>query len=187
MEELKLVRWLLKKGANPNVISPSGDTPLSFAVARSSVKIIKLMINANKRQNRDLSTGELVHRAVWRYGKEKDPVILKTLILAGAPVDDILWDKPPAYATKAYFTRGTPLHDACQDGYTTIADMLITNGADPHKQKKKYRVATGETPYEIAVKIGNTDMLEMMQRHLSRPVPLSTFGCVTSVSSSDRE
>jgi hypothetical protein len=88
----KLVRWLLKKGGNPSVISPSGDTPLSFAVTQSSVKITKLLISANKSSNQDLSTGELVHCAVRRCGKEHNLEVLDILLRAGAPADDVLWD-----------------------------------------------------------------------------------------------
>jgi ankyrin repeat protein len=169
VKDFKLVKWLLGKGANPGVISPSGDTPLSFAVTLSSVNVIKLLISANKRYNQDLGTGELVHRAVKRCWKEQNLEILDTLVRAGAPVDGILWDQSPAYDTKAHFRRGTPLHEACKYGYPDVADMLITNGADPNKQKTQYRRPAGETPYEMAATKNDTAMLEVMQRHVPEP------------------
>lgn len=164
VEHPKLVRWLIEKGANPSVVSPSGDTPLSFAVTTSSVKTIKRLISANKTFGQDLGTGDLVYRAVRRCGKEQNLDILTLLIRAGAPVDDIIWDKPPAYHTKQHLRRGGPLHEAVKYGYTDVASVLIANGADPHKQKMRYRRMVGDTPYEIATKNGNTAMLELMQR-----------------------
>lgn len=188
MKDLKLVKWLLGKGANPGVISPSGDTSLSFAVTQSSVKIVKLLISANRRYNQNLGAGDLVHRAVRRCGKEENLEILDTLIHAGAPVDDVLWDQSPAYDTKAHFTRGTPLHEACKYGYVDVADMLIVNGANPHKQKTQYRRNAGETPYEIAETKKDTVMLEVMQRHASEPSARCNLGRGTriSVSGSDQ-
>lgn len=166
MEYPRLVRWLVKKGANPCVVSPSGDTPLSFAVTQSPLETIKLLISSNQRYNQDLSTGDLVHRAVKRCGKEQNLEILDVLIRAGAPVDNALWDQPPAYHTKQHFLRGTPLHEACKHGYAEVADMLIANGANPHKKKTRYRRDEGETPYEIAVAKNDGVMLEVMQRHV---------------------
>jgi ankyrin repeat protein len=161
VEHPKLVQWLIEKGANPSVESPSGDTPLSFAVTMSSVETIERLISANKTFGQDLGTGDLVHRAVRRCGEEQNLDILDLLIRAGAPVDDIIWDKHP---TLEQFRRGGPLHEAVKYGYTDVASVLIANGADPHKQKMRYRRMDGDTPYEIATKNGDTAMLELMQR-----------------------
>jgi ankyrin repeat protein len=140
------------------------------------------LFSANKSWNQDLSTGELVHCAVGRCGKEHNLEVLDTLIRAGAPADNILWDQPPAYNTKAHFRRGTPLHEACKHGYTEMADMLMTNGANPHKETKRYRRAAGETPYKIAAKKIDIAMLEIIQRHVSVQSPLCSFGRPTNTS-----
>jgi ankyrin repeat protein len=169
VEHPKLVKWLLGKGADPSIVSPSGDTPLSFAVTQAPIESIELLISSYKRYSQDLSPGDLVWLAVRRYGKDQNLEhlrILEMLIRAGAPVDNAFWDQPPAYTTRQQYLRGTPLHEACMYGYADVAAMLLANGANLHKKQTRYGCDEGETPYEIAAAKNDTVMLGVMQRHV---------------------
>lgn len=132
---------------------------------QSSPQIINLLIDWNKRYHQHLDKGELVYCAVRRYATTPDLEILHMLISSGAPVDEYLWDRPPAYAFKAHFLRGTPLHEACKRRHTEVVNMLIAHGADPYKRQVRFSNDAGETPYEIASRNGDSVILDMMKRH----------------------
>jgi hypothetical protein len=60
--------------------------------------------------------------------------------------------------------------------------MLMTNGANPHKEMAQYRYVAGETPYDIAAKNNDTVVLEIIQRHISIQSLLCNFGRLTRIS-----
>jgi ankyrin repeat protein len=154
--DLDLVRWLIGQGADPNVVLPSGNTPLSHAVSRSSLDVIKLLGS----HYIDFGVGDLIYCATDR----QDLDVLRFLIDAGVPVDEILWDRYPAYETKSPFTRGTALHRACELRSIEMVDILIKAGASPNKKQSKFHEPQGETPYELARREGYVDIVAVLQR-----------------------
>lgn len=133
-------------------------------MASAPIEVIRTLVQASAS---DLTTGDLVYCAVLRWVKEKDDEtaleIIRILVEAGAPVDKILWDDPPAYQEKAFMCRGTALHEACRQGWTQGVELLLENGADPDKPKQKFKKNTGSTPRGIAQERGQCSILEIMQ------------------------
>lgn len=169
IQNFDLVRWLLAKGANPNALSESGDTPLSLAITQSPIRIIEMLIEQALCSDDGLCAGELVHCAVQRYKENRNLEVLRTLIEAGAPFDDALWDRPPAYNKKAWFHRGTPLHEACKHGFIEVVELLVGKGANPNKYQRYYDHDSGLTPLHEACKHGFVEVAEILVRNGADP------------------
>jgi ankyrin repeat protein len=169
IKDFDLVRWLLAKGADPNALSESGDTPLSLAITQSPIHVIKILIGQALCSGSGLCAGELAYCAVQRYKKDRNLEVLRTLIEAGAPFDDILWDKPPAYNKKAWFHRGTPLHEACKHGLIEVVELLVGKGANPNKYQRYYDSDSGSTPLHEACKHGFVEVAETLVKNGANP------------------
>lgn len=141
---------------------------MSLAVQESSIEVVKLLIDWSSASKQSLRAGDLVWYAVHRYESEDHFDVLgmlHTLIDAGAPVDEVLWDRDPASQTKSMYLRGTPLHKACEKGFTEVAKLLIEHGARLDKRKSRNGKDEGETPREIAQRRRHSAILRMMNGH----------------------
>lgn len=76
---VKIVKLLLDKEANPNQVDENGDTALYHAVSRKSVDLVTLLLNSGANPNiRGYSTPLLKAVAIW------NPLLVKLLLEAGA-------------------------------------------------------------------------------------------------------
>ena len=84
-----IVRFLARKGANPNAASPSGYTPLMAAVEFGDAAIVSYLLSRQANPNAAASGGgtALMIAAANKFGDEENNLaIARTLVRAGANV-----------------------------------------------------------------------------------------------------
>ncbi|KAK1075669.1 hypothetical protein LTR74_000077 [Friedmanniomyces endolithicus] len=129
-----LVRWLLAKGADPNVSCEQMDiTSLSVAVNTHDFQIVKLLLqHAEHRHN-----GYLVHSALQRANDAEALDMLDLLHRYRKPIDEVQWQDEKSIIYRGPFTCSTPLYYACRWKKWHFALALVKLGADPDKASVK--------------------------------------------------
>ena len=133
-DDVSEVKLLLAAGVNPNTVDARGDPMLVIAIRDKSAKVTELLMK-DKKTDVDLSnkSGET---PLMLASIEGDLPTVKALVLQReARIDHIGW---------------TPLHYACAKGQLSVAQFLITNGANPNS-----RSPNGSTPLMMAAQSGN--------------------------------
>ncbi len=119
---VEVVQMLLDKGANANVISESGNTPLHMAALQGGPLVVALLLRAGAAPNTVNKEGKSpLHMAIHpdqdRGGYAE---IVQLLLQAGADADTKSGDGNAA------------LHTACSIGATKTVQQLLAAGADPN-------------------------------------------------------
>ncbi len=137
------VAFLLRHGADPNLLDSSGDTPLLCVVGRgeseSAVRVLQMLLKAGADPN--LKS----HSGFWT-----------PLILAA--------DLGQSETVRVLIATRADLHETNSDGLTAIhyagnpeiATLLIEAGADPTDREG------GETPAESAIRLGHFSALSVI-------------------------
>lgn len=112
---VNLVKILLKAGADVNVVSKLGVTPLKLAVTVSNLEIVKLLVDAKA----DVNTIPVLECAIVNAVKSENLSIVSTLIDAGADVN-----------TKTDQKKITALHLAAMLNELALIEKLLSLGAD---------------------------------------------------------
>lgn len=93
-ENPKLVKSLIKKGADVNEPDDYEVTPLHYAVDREHREIVKMLVNAGARSNVEDNLGKTaLHKAILNYNnpmcdsRANSSIVLKILLDAGADVN----------------------------------------------------------------------------------------------------
>ena len=150
---MDLVAWLIERGADPSAGCDLDETPLSCAVAYHSVDMVKYLISHAS----TLQKGDLVYCAMSR--KPPDLEVIKLLVEAGAPLDEIPHQDGESFRHRGGFTLGAPLGRACTMGEVEIARYPLAHGADPDKMSRCQLEEVHPTPREIAQERGNEEMM----------------------------
>lgn len=126
----KVVKWLIKNGADFNIQTDSGATPLDWA-KEGEHKTVVSTISAANNKNRIL---------LYKAASTGDLETVKELVI----------DKNinPKFVDKK--TGSTPLHAAAKNGHHEIVKWLMKNGSNPNSQNKD-----GATPLHLAVMNGH--------------------------------
>jgi ankyrin repeat protein len=142
--DIEAVKVFIKKGADVNSPSESGETPLHWAITTGRRDLIELLIekgaNVNARNNRGSTP---LHGAAFLNQQES----LLLLIDNGADVNSID-DKKGV----------TALHIAAGVGNLEIAELLIDHGADINFKDRngltalKYAIARGHKNVEYILR-----------------------------------
>ena len=114
--ELKLVKDLIAKGANLNVVDHTDGTPLHYASKNGHLEIVKFLLQKGS----DVNAKDLLSRSTSLYWSSGNGhlEIVKFLIINNADVN-----------AKNRF-GGTPLNKASENGRLPIVKLLIEKGAD---------------------------------------------------------
>ena len=145
-----VVHILLDNGANPNIKSTRGCTPLHVAAECGSKALVKLFLDYETEPNITDERGyTALHVAV-----EHDNKYVVEQLLADHGTDPNVTD-----------ARGcTPLHYAAQHGYKDVVQLLLRNGANPNATNNK-----GKTPFHLAPNGGNNNALgRMLKRAMEK-------------------
>lgn len=178
--QLKVVRALLKGGANPDEKTRrDGETPLYIASTGFNVAVVKALIKAGADVNLEMGDGSTALHAAsaiplnW---SETVDLLLKAGANANAAnkyrqtplhyavmVRNINAIKLLLHATDiagvnaADINNDTPLHIAANNGSDEAGELLIAAGADLKLVNKD-----GETPRDIAVRRGHAVFVKML-------------------------
>jgi ankyrin repeat protein len=133
---------LLRAGANPNVVFPSGLPAVHLAADRGFAGVVDVLLDAGADADSRSASG----KAPLHYAVEKGHADVVDLLLArGADVDarnPALW---------------TPLHVAALFAQDDIARILLEAGAD-----RSARTSADMTPSEIARRQGNAQTAALL-------------------------
>ncbi|KAL7660517.1 hypothetical protein ACMYSQ_003392 [Aspergillus niger] len=138
IEEEEMTTWFLDHGADPNRRTFIDLTPLSWAVERSPVSVIRLMLH---------------------YCQDIHPV-LEMLIQKGAPLNTPVHEDLPSLSILCFMPLGTALHRACELGKVDVVRYLLSKGAD-----QSVRDSNGLTAIELAARLNQQEVVEVLQKH----------------------
>ena len=150
-----IVEQLLKRGADVNLATNDGSTPLCCAVDRGHVEVVRLLLRAPAIEiNLAIKDGStpLILASKWGY-KE----IIRLLLRKGA---DPYIDNNSGVS---------PLCFACMYGYTAIVEMLLHAGPDTDvKVVEGMANARYYTAYRIAELAGHREVMSVLAAHRRR-------------------
>jgi len=126
---------LLEKGANPNLASPEGTTPLSISC--------------------NIAPDTLVEKLLKKGAKNKDLMLFQAIMNKKSSVVTLLLENEADPNTVS--ARGmTPLFLAAHLGNDDIVSILLQKGADPNKLSSDF------TPFLIALQQGHVACLKTL-------------------------
>ena len=174
-KDIKLVQYLVSKGADVNIRNNNNDTPLQIAVFFENVEILTLLVSNGANLNvTDFLGRTPLHDTVNRehfqntkYLISKGAEINTQDVRSKSPLHDAVLDgniKISEYLilkdanVNAKDEDGkAPLHIASSEGYTEIARHLLTHGADINARDKLENI-----PLHYAALSGHLEMVKYL-------------------------
>jgi len=144
---LEIIKVLLKSGANLNIASNDGMTPLIIASNTGNINVITLLLSAKA----DISIADkmnftsLTHAASQGHNKA-----CEILISSGAAIDGNI-------------NGPTPLLFAVMNQNESLARLLLKSGANP-QAKVRLPNGTETSPLEVAKKYEYKNLQAIMER-----------------------
>jgi cytohesin len=182
----RLIRMLIHKGADLNARSKNASTPLHYASWQGSAEAADALLEAGADLALRMEGGDTpLHQAVWRRKeaiverllrhaeaayeggaaafvnlRKQDGTTALHFVGTGTPFDDLasalLRGGADPTISESAFGR-TPLHLAALSGATSILGMMVNAGADPAA-----RCATGLSALHYAALSGKEDAVEQL-------------------------
>lgn len=146
VEDLGFMQFLVQLGADVNARSRLDESPLSVAIGRGSMDVVRFLID----NGTDLAHGDLLHCAAKRSNPFEGAELVDELAARGVPVCTYQYDNPVAFRFRGLHRVPTPLHIACENGNILVAVALIRHGADPHQLMLEAGKFTEPSPMDIA-------------------------------------
>ncbi|XP_015591117.1 L-asparaginase [Cephus cinctus] len=140
--DLRVVRYLLKMGANVHMQDRFGHTPLTDAIDNDRHDIIKLL----------LQCGAHLHGSARLIGDE-----MCIAAAAGNLTRICSFHIAGADLSQENVSRRTALHFAALHNHIPIIEFLLNNGADPNLTDM-----LGHTPSDLAELVGATNALKLL-------------------------
>lgn len=152
--DMKMVKWLLDHGANPNSRCEWDCTPASYAMFRAPLDIVKYLFE----KGADPAYGELLQWAVIRTESNSLEVV-RDIVEKGAAIDEIKYAKHlESFNSRKPYGFGTPLHRAAEHGKLDIVMYLLEKGANPLKLDSKEK-----TPRFWAEARGHAEVVRVLK------------------------
>ena len=149
---IDIIRWLLDRGADPNVRTLGGSSwvPLHVAIHDENVEVVQVLLENNADINLHCARGRApIHDALngtWISPKKVD--IVRRLLKHGA--DPSTRDR----------NQSTPLHYVSSKGWLEAARLLLSYGASVDEKDGE-----GRTPFEVASAKGHDEMAKLLLEH----------------------
>ena len=146
---LKIVQWLLRHGADPNIPDESdGRAALHEAAIFDHLEIAQALLQHNADLNIQDHDGQTpLHWASYNGSTD----VVRLLLGQGVDVNARSQD------------GSTPLHMTCMDGSLESARVLIEHGADRNAEDNE-----GRTPSQVASMNEQWDIVELLSDHGSQ-------------------
>lgn len=175
---IEIVRYLLDKGANPNVISDNGVTSLMFAAQNGSYEIVELLLNSNADPNIVPYDGNTALHAAVRAGNDSIAELLikynakvnVTNTLGLTPLHNSVWYGFPYLTDILIYNNAnvdtvdiygfTPLMFSIYSGANISTQLLLENGANPNLTNNK-----GVSPLMIAAQFNDTLLTRLLLKY----------------------
>ena len=144
---VETVRFLLEKGADPNIPNKNGLTPLEHACSRErnvAMELVPLLLARGAELN-PTNTGESALTPLsWAISTDNTDLV------------KLLLDRGADAKTKSYVGR-TCLHSAADRGDKEICELLIAHGADVNA-----KITGGTTPLHNAAWGGHDEVAKLL-------------------------
>jgi serine/threonine-protein phosphatase 6 regulatory ankyrin repeat subunit B len=131
-DKAKVVKYLLKRGANPNLLSKEGQTALSLGARCGSVDILQLLSHAHDHDLPFRTAAECGHlkfiSALLKLGKASD---VEGALKAAAAQDHVHVVKLLLRDVKDSSIVHTTLHSAVVNGKLKVTKFLVPRLTDP--------------------------------------------------------
>ena len=153
-----IVEILVKNGAD--VLKPNryGDTPIHIACKHARLDILKLVLNCtNCDPNQQNAEGDTALHIVCRMRTGSTLQFLEVLISTRGINPTLVNQKRIGPFEEVDGNGNTLLHDACIEGDTRIARLLLKNGVDVLKRNRH-----GDAPIHIASKYARLEILKLV-------------------------
>ena len=141
-----VVQCLCEAKANVNAYGRNKETPLSIAVYRCYVEVVKTLLTYGEGIDLEICAGSQNLTPLFRAVKDNQPEIVELLCKAGAKVN-------------VYSEDSTPLTKAASEGYTEIVKTLLTYGKGIDVEMKP-KSGWKATPLFYAAYGGHTEVVE---------------------------
>lgn len=142
---------LLKSKENINEQDNFGNTPLYEAVIKNKEAMVKFLLEHHAKPDIGNKQGYL---PLYIAALQGNNVIIKILLANGARATI---NRKNGYKDGGIFT---PLHAAIMRGHIETVQILLENGADP-----KIETADGEDSYQLAEKLKNKAVIDILNRY----------------------
>lgn len=139
---------LLEAGADIDAVSLQSETPLEVALRMNNHDAAMLLLQSGCDVDPQLNTG---YHMMGLAAANGDADIVGVMIERGSPVN-----------TSDRGSGATPLHHAAMHGSAAVVERLLESGASTSAV-----TARGETPLDVAIRHGNDEAAEVLQRHAS--------------------
>jgi ankyrin repeat protein len=180
-DSVEVVKYLILKGADPKAREVDGETLLWAA---PSAEMANFLISKGIDPHAKDNFGDTALHAACRQARRD---VVEVLLNAGIHVETKgRWDMPPLHSAASSVTgdprpvvnlllqRGAKINSKGFQGHTVIheaafynryemADLLLSNGAEPHLKD-----ANGQTPMDLAYKAGKDEripLINLLIRH----------------------
>ena len=145
LQDEELLRWLLDHGADPNAATHWDVTPLSWAVHKAPVPIIKLLFERGGHES--IEHGTLLYWAVVRDLPDRLEVLKYVLDNGGqGMINDYEYrNRRDLFEHQSWILGNmTPLHRAIEHGNLDVVELLVSRGADPSMKVPKTLVKSSK-------------------------------------------
>lgn len=154
---VEMARYLLSKGADPNVRANDGSTALIRA-AGNAPDAVQLLLSAGGDVNARADDGSgVITQCMFGILYKGYPMALAELIVP--KVNDV----DEAFTAPESIAGYTPLFFAARDNHEPFAGLLIEHGADVNAAAED-----GSTPLKLAEAAGHREMVQLLRSNGAR-------------------